>query len=256
LDNKANQEGDPSFANALDITKPGAAKKKSRVGKMERSVDIDVPLAKVYRVCAEYEHYQDWTGNGIKKVEFPEIRPNFVHAKYTTGVFGITFHFELYWSTAVPNKIVFRTVNPTKLIHLLKGEYTFKEVSKTKTNVHFQILADLRGPIPHIVKIAIAKLLVRIALDDLKKYVTSAQCDQTLAKYDKEKKRTAMHTIRTRLTKMYIDVPDMMFNPTRLKMLASGTAKAAAVALLLSRLFKKGTDEAPEPKQEQKKGWK
>ncbi len=71
-----------------------------------------------YRVCSAYDHYQDWSGNGIKSVNIKERTPGFVHAQYTTGVFGITFQFEIYWSHVAPTKVMFRTVTPTRLIHL------------------------------------------------------------------------------------------------------------------------------------------
>ena len=50
------------------------------------------------------------------------------------------------------------------MLNLLRGEYTLSENKDGTTHVHFLIVADVIGPIPQFIKIAIAKLIVEIAL--------------------------------------------------------------------------------------------
>lgn len=225
-------------------------KRKAKVGRLERKVRINAPLSRVYRVCSDYEHYGDWTGNGIKKCVIAERRQGFTHVIYTTGVFGFFFDFALYWSTAVQNKITFRNPGPMGAVHLLKGEYVFKDLGDGKTEVGFQIIADLRGPYPQFIKVAIAKLIVHIALDDLKTYVQSQQCVDNLAKYDTEAQKGAFKTLRDHITKHFIDVPDMAFLKGGVPGLAKKTAFLAALGLFFKRFVFALRGEGGQPEQE------
>ena len=229
---------DADGSNALE------KKLKHKVGRLERKVRINAPLSRVYRVCSDYEHYGDWTGNGIKKCVIAERRQGFTHVIYTTGVFGFFFDFALYWSTAVQNKITFRNPGPMGAVHLLKGEYVFKDLGEGKTEVGFQIIADLRGPYPQFIKVAIAKLIVHIALDDLKTYVQSQRCIDTLAKYDAEAQKGAFKTFRDHITKHFIDVPDMAFMKDGGVGLAKKTVIFAALGLFFKRYVLRGRGRA------------
>mmetsp|Transcript_15995 Transcript_15995/g.31636 ORF Transcript_15995/g.31636 Transcript_15995/m.31636 type:complete len:221 (+) Transcript_15995:43-705(+) len=214
---------------------------------MERKVKINAPIARVIRVCSDYDKYGDWTGNGIKKCVIKEKRQGFQHILYTTGVFGLTFNFELFWSTAVQNEITFRNPSPMGAVHLLKGKYTFADLGDGKTSVHFQIVADIRGPIPDFVKMAIARLIVHIALDDLNTYVTSDRCIQNLAKYDKEAGKGALQTIRTHITRLYTDVPDGPFKERSLRTVVKGFLRVAMAGLLFKRFFaREGGEQQPQ----------
>lgn len=131
-------------------------------------------------------------------------------------------------------------------VHLLKGEYTFTDVGDNKADVRFQLVADLRGPFPEFIKLAIARLIVHIALDDLKTYVTSQRCIDTLAKYDAEAGKGAFHTLKKHITRHFIDVPDRVFGgQDGARKVARNAIKLAMAGLLMKRLFGTGSDQDP-----------
>lgn len=185
-------------------------KTKRKVGRMERTAEIKAPLRKVYRVITDFQHYSDWSGNGIKKCTIKQQRPGMLEMDYTTGAFGVQFQFSLYWGLGQANKVSFRTSKSTRMLRFIKGEYTLTKLRNDRTQVHFVIMADVPAPIPFFLKMAIAKILVRIAVNDLKQYLESEECTANLAKYDKLEKSTLLHTVRNRVTQMVTQVPGLL----------------------------------------------
>ncbi|EKX52464.1 hypothetical protein GUITHDRAFT_161198 [Guillardia theta CCMP2712] len=156
---------------------------KSRIGRMERTITINAPIKKIYKVITDFKHYNDWSGDGIKDMVIKQSSPTFWEIQYITGCFGLKFYFSMYWAMNAPSRVAFRNVHSTRLIKMLRGEYTLKEISSNSTQVFFTVSADISGPIPHFVKVAIAKLLVHIACMDLKTYVESERSDVNLKAY-------------------------------------------------------------------------
>mmetsp|Transcript_47519 Transcript_47519/g.99402 ORF Transcript_47519/g.99402 Transcript_47519/m.99402 type:complete len:337 (-) Transcript_47519:221-1231(-) len=206
--------------------------KKRRVGKMAQSVEIKANSQKVYKVVSDIEHYRDWSGDGLRSIKILENGRGYAVAEYVCGTFGITFHFSMYWGLSSPGKVTFRTVAPAGMIHMLKGEYTLTEKGPNLTGVHFVVIADLRGPIPQFLKVAIAKILVHIALNDMKKYVESPQCDINLARYD------SGLNLAQRLTRLYTDVPSLVLRHNFAR-LALECLRAAAGGLLARQMMAK-----------------
>jgi len=150
---------------------------------MERTVTINAPINKIYKVITDFKHYNDWSGDGIKDMVVKQSSPTFWEIQYITGCFGMKFYFSMYWAMKAHTRVAFRNVHSTRLIKMMRGEYTLKELSSNSTQVYFTVSADISGPIPHFVKVAIAKLLVHIACSDLKTYVESERSDINLRAY-------------------------------------------------------------------------
>ena len=162
----------------------GKPVKKRKVGRVVRGpVVLNAPIQKVYAVITDFDHYTDWSGDGIKYMTYVQKTPKFCEINYTTGVFGIFFHFGLYWAMHPYERIIFRTTKPSRLLQFMRGEYSLKKVGPKQTEVSFVITADILAPIPDFLKYAIANLICDIAIFWLKRYVESSKCDENLRKY-------------------------------------------------------------------------
>lgn len=159
-------------------------KKKRNIGRVARGPEIiKAPIQKVYNVITDFDHYTDWSGNGIKYMKYAQRTPKFKEINYITGVFGILFHFSLYWAMTPNEQVIFRSTKPSRLLHFMRGEYKLKKIGPNQTEVSFVITADILAPIPDFVKYGIARLICDIAIGFLKRYVEGAECDANLRKY-------------------------------------------------------------------------
>ena len=102
-----------------EVDENGKPVKKRKIGRVERGPEIiKAPIGKVYKVITDYDHYTDWSGDGIKHMKYVQRSPKFCEINYITGVFGIFFHFSLFWAMTPNERVIFRTTKPSSLLQV------------------------------------------------------------------------------------------------------------------------------------------
>uniref|UniRef100_A0A7S0Y2T0 Coenzyme Q-binding protein COQ10 START domain-containing protein n=1 Tax=Hemiselmis andersenii TaxID=464988 RepID=A0A7S0Y2T0_HEMAN len=146
--------------------------------KME-TMEIDCSLPQVFTVTSELSNYPDWCGTGIKTVTERLRKGDYVEAVYKAGAFGYMFDFVLGFTMEDMKSVSFECLEGGN-IKRLEGGYQFVQKGADKCRVYFEINAELAGFIPRFVQESIAKLILGIAVGELKKYAESDRCQRDL----------------------------------------------------------------------------
>jgi len=141
--------------------------------KAEGTKTVDASAADIMEVLADFEAYPSWTD--VKKTEVTKSdkqgRPTEV--RYEVSQFGITAKYTLaYKYTANDGGMTWTTKSVEEgPIKDIKGEYVLEELDEDETEVTYRMTLDLKTKLPGILMKRGEKMIIRNALDGLKKRV-------------------------------------------------------------------------------------
>ena len=141
--------------------------------KAEGTKTVDASAADIMEVLADFEAYPSWTD--VKKTEVTKSdkqgRPTEVW--YEVSQFGITAKYTLaYKYTANDGGMTWTTKSVEEgPIKEIKGEYVLEELDEDETEVTYRMTLDLKTKLPGIIMKRGEKMIIRNALDGLKKRV-------------------------------------------------------------------------------------
>src|SRR2546430_4412591 len=124
-------------------------------------------------VLSDFEAYPDWTD--VKKTEVVKTdeqdRPTEVF--YEVSQFGITAKYTLaYAYSADDGGMTWTTASVDEgPIKNIEGEYVLEELDEDETEVTYRMTLDLKTKLPSIIMKRGEKMIIRNALDGLKKRV-------------------------------------------------------------------------------------
>ena len=138
--------------------------------KVKGSIDIEAPVDEIFAVATDFESYPRWASN-VKNVEIkdrdPEGRPSRVWFEVDAKIRVVRYTLEYEYSNA-PGAFSWTLVDGD--VKDLSGSYAFDDFGGA-TEVTFETQLEPGFPIPGLLKRQGEKLLVKAALDDLKKEV-------------------------------------------------------------------------------------
>ena len=139
----------------------------------EGTKTVEASAANIMEVLVDFEAYPDWTD--VKKTEVVKTdkqgRPTEVF--YEVSQFGITAKYTLtYEYTPDDGGMTWTTKSVDEgPIRSIEGEYVLQELDEDETEVTYRMTLDLKTKLPGILIKRGEKMIIRNALDGLKKRV-------------------------------------------------------------------------------------
>jgi ribosome-associated toxin RatA of RatAB toxin-antitoxin module len=139
----------------------------------EGTKTVEASAADIMQVLVDFEAYPDWTD--VKKTEVVKTgkdgRPTEV--RYEVSQFGITAKYTLaYKYTPDDGGMTWTTKSVEEgPIKNIEGEYVLEELDEDETEVTYRMTLDLKTKLPGIIMKRGEKMIIRNALDGLKKRV-------------------------------------------------------------------------------------
>ena len=141
----------------------------------EGTKTIEASAADIMEVLADFDAYPDWTD--VKKTEVVKTdsrgRPTEVF--YEVSQFGITAKYTLAYKYKADDAGMTWTTKSVREgpIKEIKGEYVLEELDEDETEVTYRMTLDLKTKLPGFLMKRGEKMIIRNALDGLKKRVES-----------------------------------------------------------------------------------
>ena len=139
----------------------------------EGTKTIDASAADIMEVLSDFEAYPEWTD--VKKTEVVKTdkqdRPTEVF--YEVSQFGITAKYTLSYDYTDDDGGMTWTTKSVEEgpIKDIQGEYVLEELDEDETEVTYRMTLDLKTKLPGIIMKRGEKMIIRNALDGLKKRV-------------------------------------------------------------------------------------
>jgi len=143
------------------------------VEQAEGTKTIEASAADIMEVLSDFEAYPDWTD--VKKTEVLKTdkqgRPTEVF--YEVSQFGITAKYTLAYAYSADDcGMTWTTASVDEgPIKNIEGEYVLEELDEDETEVTYRMTLDLKTKLPGIIMKRGEKMIIRNALDGLKKRV-------------------------------------------------------------------------------------
>jgi carbon monoxide dehydrogenase subunit G len=136
---------------------------------------IDAPLEQCWAVVTDFDHYAEWA-NDIKSVSVLERdgEGRGTRVTFRAGAFGRSTSYTLaYDYTDAPRRLA-RVQAAGDIPSRLDGYYEFDETVQGGTDVTYNLLVDLKVPLPGFVKQRAAARIISTALRELKSRVENS----------------------------------------------------------------------------------
>ena len=140
---------------------------------------IDAPLDKVWAVVADLEHYAEWATD-IKAVSVldRDAQGRGTRVTFRVGGFGRSTSYTLeYDYEGAPNRLAWVQA-AGEITSRLDGDYQFREADGG-TDVTYNLLVELKVPLPGFVKQRAAARIISTALRELKTRVEAQSTAQS-----------------------------------------------------------------------------
>src|SRR5437879_2253941 len=139
----------------------------------EGTKTVDASAAEIMEVLQDFEAYPDWTD--VKKTEEvkKDSKGRATEVAYEVSQFGITAKYTLaYKYSAGDGGLTWTTKSVEEgPIKDISGEYVLEELDEDETEVTYRMTLDLSTKLPGILMKRVEKMIIRNALDGLKKRV-------------------------------------------------------------------------------------
>ena len=139
----------------------------------EGTKTIEASAADIMEVLSDFEAYPDWTD--VKKTEVVKTdkQDRATEVFYEVSQFGITAKYTLaYKYSANDGGMTWTTKSVDEgPIRNIEGEYVLEELDEDETEVTYRMTLDLKTKLPGIIMKRGEKMIIRNALDGLKKRV-------------------------------------------------------------------------------------
>ena len=142
----------------------------------EGTKTVDATASDIMEVLIDFEAYPEWTDVKKTKVVKTDSRGRPTEVFYEVSQFGITANYTLaYKYTAKDGGLTWtRKSIDEGPIKNIEGEYVLEEFDEDETEVTYRMTLDLKTKLPGIIMKRGEKMIIRNALDGLKKRVESA----------------------------------------------------------------------------------
>jgi ribosome-associated toxin RatA of RatAB toxin-antitoxin module len=139
----------------------------------EGTKTINASAADIMEVLSDFESYPDWTDVKATTVVKKDKQGRATEVQYEVSQFGITAKYTLaYKYTAKDGGLTWTTKSVEEgPIKSIDGEYVLEELDEDETEVTYSMALDLSAKLPGIIKKRGEKMVIRNALDGLKKRV-------------------------------------------------------------------------------------
>jgi ribosome-associated toxin RatA of RatAB toxin-antitoxin module len=139
----------------------------------EGTKTIDASAADIMEVLSDFEAYPTWTDVKKTKVEKTDKQGRATEVHYEVSQFGITAKYTLaYKYTAGDGGLTWTTKSVDEgPIKDIEGEYVLEELDEDETEVTYRMTLELKTKLPGILMKRGEKMIIRNALDGLKKRV-------------------------------------------------------------------------------------
>ena len=139
----------------------------------EGTKTIEASAADIMEVLSDFEAYPEWTD--VKKTEVVKTdkQDRASEVFYEVSQFGITAKYTLaYKYSANDGGMTWTTKSVDEgPIRNIEGEYVLEELDEDETEVTYRMTLDLKTKLPGIIMKRGEKMIIRNALDGLKKRV-------------------------------------------------------------------------------------
>jgi len=143
------------------------------VEQAEGTKTIDAPAGDIMEVLVDFETYPDWTDVKSTKVMNTDAEGRPTEVWYEISQFGITAKYTLSYDYAEDDGGMTWTTKSVEdgPIKDLQGEYVLQELDEGETEVTYRMNLELTTKLPGILMKRGEKLIIKNALDGLKKRV-------------------------------------------------------------------------------------
>lgn len=180
IEEKIRQEFEKTTEKIHHAVVPGAKARKWRnrvrsEGSAHRTLYCAAPHTDVVEVASDVVKYQDWTGNGIKRIDVLSKTKTESVVRYNAGALGLSFDFTLKWKretsqNSVPYVLTFENVGSGGLLQSLSGAYVIDKTRDGVSKLSFDFTSEAPG-LPKVIKNALGNMVVDIATNELRNYV-------------------------------------------------------------------------------------
>ncbi len=139
----------------------------------EGTKTIDAPASDIMEVLVDFESYPEWTDVKSTKVMNTDSEGRPTEVWYEVSQFGITAKYTLSYDYAEDDGGMTWTTKSVEEgpIKDIQGEYVLEELDEDETEVTYRMTLDLKTKLPGILMKRGEKMIIRNALDGLKKRV-------------------------------------------------------------------------------------
>lgn len=134
---------------------------------------IDAPLADIWAVLTDFDHYVDWARDlKESRVIERDADGRATVVKFRAAAMGRSSSYTLRYDwTDAPNRLPWELVNGD-ITRVLDGAYEFVETD-TGTEVTYHLRVELIGPLPAFVKRRLEARIVGTALRELRNHLAN-----------------------------------------------------------------------------------
>jgi ribosome-associated toxin RatA of RatAB toxin-antitoxin module len=137
----------------------------------EGTIDIDASPSEVMSVITDYEAYPDWSDQKSAKILKTDSKGRGTEVEYEVAMMGLSAKYTLaYKYKPKDTGLTWTTIKAEGALKDLEGEYEL-EGDDEGTTVTFRTSVEIGVPLPGFMKRQGQKLVVKNALDGLKKRV-------------------------------------------------------------------------------------
>jgi ribosome-associated toxin RatA of RatAB toxin-antitoxin module len=139
----------------------------------EGTKTVEASAADIMEVLSDFEAYPDWTDVKKTKVVKTDSKGRATEVWYEVSQFGITAKYTLaYKYTASDGGLTWTTKSIEEgPIRDIQGEYVLEELDEDETEVTYRMSLELGTKLPGFIMKRGEKMIIRNALDGLKKRV-------------------------------------------------------------------------------------
>ena len=139
----------------------------------EGTKTIDAPASDVMEVLLDFDSYPEWTDIKAAKVVNTDSEGRATEVWYEVSQFGISARYTLSYVYADDDGGMSWTTKSVEEgpIKAIEGEYVLEELDEDETEVTYRMTLELKTKLPGILMKRGEKMIIRNALDGLKKRV-------------------------------------------------------------------------------------
>jgi ribosome-associated toxin RatA of RatAB toxin-antitoxin module len=139
----------------------------------EGSKTVNASAQDIMEVLTDFEAYPEWTDVKATKVEKTDHQGRATEVWYEVSQFGITARYTLAYEYAPDDGGMTWTTKSVDEgpIKDIQGEYELEELDEDETDVTYRMTLELKTKLPGILMKRGEKMIIRNALDGLKKRV-------------------------------------------------------------------------------------
>ncbi len=136
-------------------------------------IRIVAPAQRCFDVAIDFERYPQWARDVKRATVVSRDDQGRAHqVAFRAAALGKSIEYTLeYDFTDAPTSFSWRLVEGGMMLRRLDGTYRFEPEGADATRVHYDLVVDLKAPLPRAIKHRAAALIMGNALRELKRHV-------------------------------------------------------------------------------------